>query len=100
MLIVTPDAVYFDAMTAALELKTRTASLRDDPLSVVPIVSDAPENINEDGGGVRVTPSQTSPLHREPLSNETKFTHDICIPMMAVVSLNTHGDMTNLLSNW
>ena len=79
----------------ALTLTRRAASPRDSFFPFTSIPSEAAENVDvEDGGSGQVASSQ------DPMLISAESVHDICIPMMAVVSLNTHGDMNNLLSGW
>ncbi|VDM31752.1 unnamed protein product [Hydatigera taeniaeformis] len=97
VLIFTPDAVCFDAVATASALNrtiaAKTYSLQH-PLSVT--------SYDSDGGGEVVSPLAHSPPSEHALKG-IEPVHDVlalsvCIPIAAVVSLNTHGDMNNLLS--
>uniref|UniRef100_A0A5K3EZ33 Oxidation resistance protein 1 n=1 Tax=Mesocestoides corti TaxID=53468 RepID=A0A5K3EZ33_MESCO len=97
VLIITPDAVCFDATATASALTRATAARR----SIHPH-SPANDSSRGDEIGEAGSPRVHSPAP-EPVLEAADPVHDVlalsvCIPIGAVVSLNTHGDVNNLLS--
>ncbi|KAL5110429.1 TLD domain-containing protein 2 [Taenia crassiceps] len=97
VLIFTPDAVCFDAVATASALNRAMAAKRHS-LQHLPSVASYDDSAGDGEAG--------SPLAHSPPKSVMKAArpvHDVlalsvCIPIAAVVSLNTHGDMNNLLS--
>ncbi|EUB58680.1 Oxidation resistance protein [Echinococcus granulosus] len=97
VLILTPDAVCFDAVATASALNRATAAKRHTLQHLSSVTSD------DGGGDGEIGSSLAHSPPPEPVLEAAEPVHDVlalsvCIPIAAVVSLNTHGDMRNLLS--
>ncbi|KAL5964926.1 TLD domain-containing protein 2, partial [Taenia solium] len=98
VLIFTPDAVCFDAVATASALNRAVAAKRYSLQHLPSIAS----HDGSGGDGEVGSPLARSPPP-EPVLEAAEPVHDVlalsvCIPIAAIVSLNTHGDMANLLS--
>ncbi|VDK33694.1 unnamed protein product [Taenia asiatica] len=98
VLIFTPDAVCFDAVATASALNRAVAAKRCSLQHLSSIAS-----YDDSGGDGEVGSPLTRSPPPEPVLEAAEPVHDVlalsvCIPIAAIVSLNTHGDMDNLLS--
>ncbi|KAM7537859.1 hypothetical protein Aperf_G00000062093 [Anoplocephala perfoliata] len=106
LLIITPDAVCFDALATASALNRANAAKRQDnprlPPSDTFVDAGVAEGTSQSSSPPNVSLAASSPLS-EPILEAAEPVHDVmalsvCIPIAAVVSLNTHGDIYNLIA--
>ncbi|VUZ40488.1 unnamed protein product [Hymenolepis diminuta] len=102
LLIFTPDTVCFDALATASALNRANAVKRQDSTQLsTSVKSDDMGEISK--GSIAASPPISPLVLPEPILEAAEPVHDVmalsvCIPIAAVVSLNTHGDMRNLLA--
>nr|CUU98752.1 hypothetical transcript [Hymenolepis microstoma] len=85
LLIVTPDAVCFDALATASALNRANAVKRQDTI-----------HLSNSLKSSDMVPSELILEAAEPVHDVVALS--VCIPIASIVSLNTHGDMHNLLT--